>query len=128
MIEVENIPEESVQNLLQRGEFDSEIRESAVYTAVVLTQSWCPQWTMLQRGFERLAEKGEPEEARLKVWTLEYDRHPDFETIRRFKEEQFGNREVPYIRYYRNGNFLGDSNFVSWKKLLSRFRKAADQD
>lgn len=128
MIEVEKLPKESVQILLQRGEFDPEIRESAFYTAVVLTQSWCPQWTMLQRGFERLAEKGEPEEAGLKVWTLEYDRHPDFESIRRFKEERFGNREVPYIRYYRNGTYVGDSNYVSWKKLLSRFRKAQEQD
>jgi hypothetical protein len=58
------------------------------------------------------------------VWTLEYDRHSDFERIRRFKEEEFGNREIPYVRYYRDGEFIGDSNFVSERKLLERFRAA----
>jgi hypothetical protein len=123
MIEVEGIPEESLKKALAEGEFGEELRRSAPYTAIVLTQSWCPQWTMLQRGFERLKRKGEPREP-LKVWTLEYDRHSDFERIRRFKEEEFGNREIPYVRYYRDGEFIGDSNFVSERKLLERFRAA----
>jgi hypothetical protein len=127
MIEVERIPEESIRKAMDEGDFGPEIREAAPRTAVVLTQSWCPQWTAMQRGFDRLGKKGEPADGHLKIWTLEYDRHPDFERIRRFKEEHFGSRNIPYVRYYRDGEYLGNSNFVTGRKLLRQFegRKTA---
>jgi hypothetical protein len=47
----------------------------------------------------------------------EYDIEPwenlDSEAFMTFKEETFGNREIPYVRYYRNGSFSRESNYIS---------------
>jgi hypothetical protein len=37
-----------------------------------------------------------------------------------FKESSFNNREIPYVRYYRNGSFSRDSNFIPAEGFKSR--------
>jgi hypothetical protein len=41
---------------------------------------------------------------------LTYNKHPRFQEIMTFKEETFGNFEVPYIRYFFQGNLITTTN------------------
>lgn len=90
------------------GEFGESLRTSAPLVAVVLTQSWCPQWTMMRTWLEAAsAQSG------ALVYYLEYDLKPFFEEFMAFKEDVFGNRSVPYVRYYRGGALAAQGNYVS---------------
>lgn len=93
---------------MSTGDFPLDIVKSSRMVAIVLTQSWCPQWTMMM-SWLKTAET-EPETS---VYYLEYDLEPFFEEFMEFKEEVLGNRSVPYVRYYRDGVLVGQGNFVS---------------
>jgi hypothetical protein len=55
---------------------------------------------------------------------IEYDiaewKDLSHESFMEFKENHFGNLEIPYIRYYRDGVFVRDSNFVTLQGFLAR--------
>jgi len=46
------------------------------------------------------------------IFTVEYNRLPDFERIMSFKEDVFKNRQVPYVRFYRDGKLVRHSNWL----------------
>jgi hypothetical protein len=102
---------------VRNGDFSPEIRGSAPSVAVVLTQSWCPQWGFMH-GYLAEAEAATGERAA--IWYVEYDREPFFESFMQFKEDVFGNRSVPYVRYYRDGKLAAESNFISKQGFLSK--------
>ena len=89
------------------GEFAPALLGAAPRVALVLTQSWCPQWTWMRRYLEELPE--DPERA---VYYVEYDLEPFHEAFMAFKEEVLGNAEIPYVRYYRDGRLVRESNFI----------------
>jgi len=93
--------------MMDLKEIPSEIRESSSKVAVVLTQSWCPQWMAMRLWLKRLGKKHQD----LHVYQLEYDREPWFHEFMQFKEFHLKNDLVPYVMYYINGEFQGDSNF-----------------
>jgi hypothetical protein len=99
------------------GDFSAETRTSAPAVALVLTQSWCPQWRFMN------AYLGEAERAvgdRVAIRYIEYDNEPFFEEFMTFKEDVFGNRSVPYVRYYREGKLVAESNFISKQGFLAK--------
>jgi hypothetical protein len=98
---------------MQKGEFEADVVGAAPGVAVVLTQSWCPQWTWMKAYLEELPES--PERA---IFWIEYDNEDYYEAFMAFKEETFGNREIPYVRYYRRGQFIRESNFIDEKGFL----------
>ena len=87
-------------------EFPASVRSAAARVIVVLTQSWCPDWSATRAILER-AESDE-----LAVFFVEYDREPFFGAFRSFKETVFANSLIPYLRYYRDGRFVADGNGV----------------
>jgi hypothetical protein len=90
---------------IAQQEFSKEILLSAEKVAVILTQSWCPQWHAMKAFLGDMAD--------CEVYYLEYDRVDYLEVFREFKERVFGNDQIPYIRYYRNGTLTEVSNAVS---------------
>ena len=102
---------------IREGDFLPGVAGAAPRVAVVLTQSWCPQWGWMRSYLESV-----PEEPGVAVFYVEYDREPFFEDFMAFKEDVFGNREVPYVRYYREGRLSRESNFIDrggFLRLLS---------
>ena len=99
------IEKEQALLAIRFGEFGDDIIRSAESVAVILTQSWCPQWHAMKRFVYDFTV--------VQVFSLEYDRTDYFDAFRRFKEEVFNNDQIPYIRYYRNGILTGESNAVS---------------
>jgi hypothetical protein len=103
---------------ITRGEFGPDVIASAARVAVVLTQSWCPQWVMMAMWLDR-AEK----DADATVFFAEYDKEDYFEDFMAFKEDVLGNRSVPYVRYYRDGTFTGDGNFIGRDGFVAKLKR-----
>ena len=90
---------------IRNGEFGEDIIHSAEKVAVILTQSWCPQWYSMQKFVGDVPD--------VDVWLLEYDRVDYFDAFREFKETRLGNDQIPYIRYYSGGALVAQSNAVT---------------
>lgn len=102
---------------MKAGEFPAETISAAPAVAIILTQSWCPQWRFLSFYLKDVESECE---GCLDIAVLEYDKEPFFEDFMNFKERHFGNYEVPYIRYYRDGALVAESNFISRQGFLDR--------
>jgi len=111
------IVEADCLSAIAAGDFPEELRNAAPAVALVLTQSWCPQWRFMQ-SYLSDAEKSAGERAA--VFFVEYDREPFHRDFMAFKEDVFGNREIPYVRYYRGGKLHAESNYISKQGFLSR--------
>jgi hypothetical protein len=103
--------------LLREREFGPGLRGAASAVAIVLTQSWCPQWAWMRSYLSQL-----PPDDGLEVFWVEYDREDFFVPFMEFKESAFGNDQVPYVRYYRGGALVAESNFIDKGGFL-RFLK-----
>ncbi len=92
---------------VEQGDFPESITGAAPAVAVVLTQSWCVQWQWMRSYLEQIGDEPGRE-----IFFVEYDNEDFFEPFMAFKEDTFGNREVPYVRYYRSGKFVKATNFI----------------
>jgi hypothetical protein len=100
---------------IAEGEFGAGIIGAAGSVAVVLTQSWCPQWAWMRSYLAAL-----PPEEGARVFWVEYDLEDFFEPLMEFKERVFGNDQVPYVRFYRGGALAAESNFIDRGGFLRR--------
>jgi len=101
---MKQIEKEQALYAINQGEFGDDIIRSAERVAVILTQSWCPQWHSMQHFIADFPEA--------EVYVLEYDRTDYFDQFREFKERVLGNDQIPYIRYYHRGILMAQSNAV----------------
>jgi hypothetical protein len=105
---------------VREGDFAPALRGASASVAIVLTQSWCPQWAWMRSYLEAL-----PPDAGRELFWVEYDLEGFFEPFLRFKEGTLGNAEVPYVRYYRGGELCAESNYIDkggFLRLLSGTR------
>ena len=104
---LKKLTEAECRAAIAQGDFSAAIVGAAPTVVLVLTQSWCPQWTRMQPWLEELdSEQG------VAAYFVEYDREPFFDDFRAFKESVYGNGEVPYFRYYREGALVKESNYL----------------
>jgi len=121
MINLKKITEEQAREAIRAGEFSKELISSAKYVALVLTQDWCPQWSAMIAWLESWEKKDKPQDVDVDVYTLVYNNTPLEREFLRFKETVLGNYEIPYVRYYIDGSFVDDSNYVSRGEFARRF-------
>jgi len=123
MIRRRPLSQAEAEHAMRHGEFSDELLGSAANVAVVLSQDWCGQWAAMDRYLRELAERPRPGDPEVCVVELLYNRVPYFRDFLRHKEEVWGNAQVPYVRYYRGGRPVGQSNYVSMPQFLSFFRE-----
>lgn len=116
---LEKLTEEDALYAIENGEFSSGVLGASSRVAIILTQHWCPDWRYMEKWLAD--EEGDDEEPRITVYVLVYNKIPSFHAFRTFKEDELGNSLIPYVRYYRDGLFLGDSNRVSREEFLENF-------
>jgi len=104
-------------------DFGQDVVGAAANVAVVLTQSWCPQWSMMSSWLDSAAEA-----SGARAFYLEYDNEDFFEPFMAWKEDVLGNRSVPYVRYYRGGSLVAQSNYLSRDGFVANFKRGASQD
>jgi hypothetical protein len=105
---------------MRDGEFGIDVRGAANLVAVILTQGWCPQWPMMLHWLDKALE-----ESGAKAFYVEYDAEPFFEQFMTWKEDVLGNRSVPYVRYYRGGSLVAESNYVSKDVFIAKLVRVA---
>ncbi|HPM73932.1 MAG TPA: hypothetical protein PLE25_13235 [Spirochaetales bacterium] len=115
---VTKLMHDQCERAMLEGEFGPDVAGSAESVAVVLTQGWCPQWKAMARWLGEAAA-----EAGARAYYVEYDEEPFFERFMAWKEEALGNRSVPYLRYYRGGELVAESNYVSRDGFAARLRR-----
>ena len=116
MVKIRTISEQAALDAMENGEFASDIIASNTGVAVVLTQSWCPQWMAMKEMIEDLGEA--TGEQNIDVWSFIYDKSKIFDQFLEFKETVLGNDEIPYIRYYRDGTYVDQTNWVDIERFL----------
>lgn len=99
------ISKDQALEAVRQGGFGNEIINSSDRVAVILTQSWCPQWHAMKSFVANFNGAD--------IWLLEYDLTDYFDSFRRFKEQVLGNDQIPYVRYYADGVLKAESNAVS---------------
>jgi hypothetical protein len=97
------LSDDAIEKTLADGEFPPEVRNAAEKVVVVLTQDWCPDWHAMNTFLPSFQDE-------VAIFVLTYNLRPDFERIMNFKEDVFGNREIPYLRYYHKGQFIVATN------------------
>ncbi len=97
------LSDDAIEQSLATGEFPDQVRNAAEKVVVILTQDWCPDWHAMDSFLPQF-------ENQAAVFVLPYNRHREFERIMSFKEEVFGNREIPYLRYYHQGRLVVATN------------------
>jgi len=116
MTAIRTLTKKQLDALLSEGEFPESVRLAAPKVVVIMTQDWCGQWANMAAYLPEFADQAA-------IFTVEYNLLPDFERIMSFKEEVFNNQQVPYVRFYRDGNLVSHSNWLpraSFAAMLGR--------
>lgn len=101
------LAEAECRGAIADGDFAASLLASAPFVAIVLTQSWCPQWAWMRSYLQDIASRDDTA-----IYWIEYDHEPFYVDFLEFKEGKYGNREIPYVRYYRDGVLQRESNFI----------------
>ena len=116
---IRKLTEAECRAAIETGDFEASL-VSGPAAAIILTQSWCPQW----KAMKAYLPKVEAAINNVCIYYVEYDIESweklENEAFMSFKENTFNNREIPYVRYYRNGVFSRDSNYISLDGFKSR--------
>ena len=116
MSAIRTLTKDQLDALLSEGEFPESVRLAAPKVVVVMTQDWCGQWATMAAYLPDFADQAA-------IFTVEYNLLPDFELIISFKENVYNNRQVPYVRFYRDGKLVRHSNWLprgSFAAMLGR--------
>lgn len=113
MINRKLIQREQAMNAISNGEFESDLLNSSNRVVVILTQDWCPQW----RDMKGWIYSFDIEED-IDIYELEYNKADYFDAFRSFKENELGNYNVPYLRFYKHGTLYRESNYISEGQVI----------
>ncbi len=116
---MKKLSERDCLEAIQTGDFTTSITGAADSVAVVLTQSWCPQWSWMRSYLGAM-----PDLKGAEVFWVEYDLEAFFEPFLEFKESSYGNDQVPYVRYYRDGKLAAESNYIDSGGFLRHLQGA----
>ena len=119
MVTIRHLTVEQAKKCMENREFTPDIIQSKPYVAVVLTQSWCPQWQIMNMYLKEMVDVD------LDIWVFLYDQSSIFTQFMTFKETVFKNDQIPYIRYYHNGILINESNLAEPLEFMQNFDKAS---
>ncbi len=115
------LKDSDIAQVIEKTEFAPGLLNVNQQVAFILTQSWCWQWVEMHGWLKSLASNAQSESS-CSVYYYEYDKSDLFDPFRNFKERQWNNHEVPYIRYYHHTNLIAESNYVKQEQFFSYFK------
>lgn len=108
MINKKLLDKEQAMYAISHGEFQRSVTASKSRVVIVLTQDWCPQWHDMEGWIYRL-ETAED----MDIYQLEYNKTDYFDDFMNFKENEWNNHSIPYLRFYKDGVLYRESNYIS---------------
>ncbi len=121
MLRRKTLSDDQAKAWMRDGELDEAVRADGENVAVVLTQGWCPQWVSMNVWLNFMEKRERPEDTDITVYQFLYDKVGFFDDFRRFKEQSLGNAEIPFVLYYRDGELIGTTNYVTSRDFVARF-------
>ena len=121
MLKRRELTESEARAAMENGEFSAEVIAAGPRVALILTQSWCPQWPAMQKWMRGLQKDGKPADYDIIVFEFVYDNAGITREFTWFKEHVLGNSLIPYVRYYRDGALVDQSNYVGSRDFLRKF-------
>lgn len=109
------ISDDQALNIIEHKEIPAEIITDSSKVAVVLTQDWCPQWLAMRKWLRSADKEG------ISVFYLCYNRKPYFNQFMSVKENLWNNHSVPYLRCYKEGKFITETNYIGKKTFFGIF-------
>ena len=109
------ITDEQAESIINERNIPEEIINSSQSVAVILTQNWCPEWVWMKSWLPKV-------DKHIKVFYLSYNIKPYSYKLMRVKEEAFENDLIPYIRYYKNGKLVHESNYTDKESFNAIFK------
>ena len=120
---IRKLTEAECRAAMETGDFDPALVTGPAAT-IILTQSWCPQWKAMKSYLPQAEAALSAALGEVRFYYAEYDvenwESLEHDAFMSFKEHTFNNREIPYVRYYRNGVYTRDSNYISLDGFKSR--------
>lgn len=118
MLTFKHIDEKEMQIILDTQEVSDNIKKASENVLAIFTQDWCTDWQSLERD---LNSNEKTDSIDLTVFICKYNESPLYEPFMNFKENTWKNEFIPYLRYYKNGNFVKDSNHLPFQRLIKAF-------
>lgn len=107
------ISKEQALEAIEKGEFGTDITSSKSNVIIILTQDWCPQWRSMKSWIYNFET-----ELEIDIYELEYNKESYFKKFMKFKESIFQNYDVPYLRYYKDGKLIAQTNYINKNSVL----------
>jgi hypothetical protein len=104
---------EQVKNAVKNGEFESEVIKSKGKVVLIMTQDWCPQWHDLRSWVYNVDSYND-----IDIYELEYNKVDYGEELQNLKENQWDNSNLPYLRFYKNGKLVKETNYISKQEFI----------
>ena len=94
--------------VVEHEEFDSRIISSKSKVVVIMTQDWCPQWRDMNTWIYNIQSEQE-----IDIYELIYNKIDSFDKFRGIKENKWQNHNIPYLRYYKDGKLIKETNYIT---------------
>lgn len=107
MVNKKHISKEQAMNAIENGEFNKGVINSSKKVIVIMTQDWCPQWMALKCWVYEMETNED-----IDIYELEYNKEDYFEQFMNFKENHWKSYNVPYLRFYKDGCLIEDTNYI----------------
>lgn len=118
MIKFNTVNDSNLRYILDHKNIEDDIIKSSENILVVFTQDWCPNWKNLN---DELLNNKETTEIDIDLYTAIYNKSKLFEDFKSFKEDFWLSHLIPYLRYYKNGELLWETNHLSFDDIARRF-------
>ena len=121
MLKRQQLSRDDALYAIENGDFSASLLSAGPNVAVVMSQDWCSQWTAMRSWLKTMEKNIAGVNDDITVFEFVYNQIDIFHQFLDLKENSWGNRFVPYIRYYRGGELIGESNYISADDFVSRF-------
>ncbi|MEI0602686.1 hypothetical protein R4K55_00565 [Brachyspira alvinipulli] len=118
MITFKDIDEKEMQYIIDNNEVSDNIKKASENVLAIFTQDWCGDWKGLERELKANEEKSPID---ITIFICMYNQSPLYEPFMNFKETVWNNGLIPYLRYYKNGSFVKDTNHLPFQRLIKAF-------
>ena len=120
MITFKTIDDNEMKYIMENKEVSNDIKNTSEKVLAIFTQDWCGDWKGL--NIELVANE-QNNDVDLTVFICKYNESPLYEEFMNFKEKEWKNELIPYLRYYKNGSFIKDTNHLPFQRIMNVFNQ-----
>lgn len=117
MLTFYNMSDEEMLETAQTKEMPASLLAKSKNVIAIFTQDWCPDWHRTERDFKSKEKYSED----ILVCIAIYNTSKYSEEVMTFKENVWKNGLIPYIRCYKEGKFVRDSNAMAFERIVKAF-------